>query len=301
MTPTKTLLLLAKTRSYKKTVLYSGDATKICDLTLDSKWIWTSKVNSASSLVAAGNQGGQITVYPLKFNDVFSFSNDRYVCRQNMTDIVIKHVKTNQTTIIRGKDFIKDISTYNKKFALQLSSEMICTYEECDQDGSFQYQIKEKISHVSCSMLPLTSNHLILCDEYSLSILTFTENVVRTTQFESKISCVRTIECPQSFEYILIGFDDGFTKKIIIDKSFPVDVLKHSREMRFLDLNWDLSKIGFIDSMDNFFVKDLKTKDELLFEKEVTCFAFNNDICDTVCFAKRDGTLVVRSNFSLFI
>ena len=53
-------------RSYKKTVLYSGDATKICDLTLDSKWIWTSKVNSASSLVAAGNQGGQITVYSLK-------------------------------------------------------------------------------------------------------------------------------------------------------------------------------------------------------------------------------------------
>ena len=130
--------LMISSGSNRQTTLFAGDATKICNLTNSDKWMWACKVNSSGTLITTGDNGREITVYNLKLNDVFCFSHGRYLCHVNMTNITMQHTQSNQQTLIRGRDLIKHASVYGNKFAIQLSSEKIRIYEECNQTANLQ-------------------------------------------------------------------------------------------------------------------------------------------------------------------
>ena len=56
----------------------------------------------------------------LNFALVQSLHEDRYAYRQNMTDVVVQHLPSNRQVRIKCRDFIKRISIYKDRLAVQL-------------------------------------------------------------------------------------------------------------------------------------------------------------------------------------
>lgn len=61
-------------------------------------------------LQALGSQDGTITYLQLSWNVVHGLYGDRYAYRENMTDVIIQHLITNQKVRIKCKDLVS-IST----------------------------------------------------------------------------------------------------------------------------------------------------------------------------------------------
>lgn len=57
-------------------------------------------------LQALGSQDGTITYLQLSWNVVHGLYGDRYAYRENMTDVIIQHLITNQKVRIKCKDLV---------------------------------------------------------------------------------------------------------------------------------------------------------------------------------------------------
>lgn len=53
-----------------------------------------------------GSQDGTITYLQLTWNIVHGLYGDRYAYRENMTDVIIQHLITNQKVRIKCKDLV---------------------------------------------------------------------------------------------------------------------------------------------------------------------------------------------------
>ena len=60
-------------------------------------------------LQALGAQDGTITYLQLSWNIVHGLYGDRYAYRENMTDVIIQHLITNQKVRIKCKDLVSII------------------------------------------------------------------------------------------------------------------------------------------------------------------------------------------------
>jgi len=96
-----------------------------------SSWVWSCAVHPTAShvvsynilfmallvlitlfsdyLQALGSQDGTITYLQLSWNIVHGLYGDRYAYRENMTDVIIQHLITNQKVRIKCKDLVSTI------------------------------------------------------------------------------------------------------------------------------------------------------------------------------------------------
>lgn len=91
-----------------------------------SSWVWSCAVHPTASHVvsysilfmapfvstvhyysqALGSQDGTITYLQLSWDVVHGLYGDRYAYRENMTDVIIQHLITNQKVRIKCKDLV---------------------------------------------------------------------------------------------------------------------------------------------------------------------------------------------------
>ena len=66
-------------------------------------WVWTSAVhsNQEKKMIFGGSNKGHIAMFDLEFMTVHGLYEDRYACRELMTDVIIQHMVTETRVKIR--------------------------------------------------------------------------------------------------------------------------------------------------------------------------------------------------------
>jgi len=71
---------------------------------------------------AVGCQDGTVAYYQIMFSTVHGLYKDRYAYRDNMTDVIIQHLITEQKVRIRCRDLVKKIAIYRNRLAVSVLS-----------------------------------------------------------------------------------------------------------------------------------------------------------------------------------
>ncbi|KAI8925767.1 hypothetical protein BC831DRAFT_459392 [Entophlyctis helioformis] len=280
--------------SDRKVHLWTQDGIKIAPICERDGWIWSCKVRPKQNFIAVGSNDGTISMYQIIFNTVHGLYNDRYAFRQNMTDVVIQHLTTDQRARIKCRDYVKKISIYKDRLAVQLPDRIIIYELFHDDAGDMHYRIKEKLQkNLDCNLLVVTSQHIILCLERKLQMFSFLGEMEREWSLDTLIRYIKVIGGPRGREGLLVGLKDGQVFKIFIDSPFPIPLIQHQTAIRCLDLNVSRTKLAVVDEQNTCLVYSVKSKDLLFQEPNANSVAWNTEMDDMLCFSG-NGVLNVK-------
>ncbi|KAJ3220794.1 hypothetical protein HK099_004014 [Clydaea vesicula] len=281
--------------SDKKVQLWTPEGIKIGLVCEKDQWIWCCKVKPKQNYVAVGCNDGTISIYQLVFNTVHGLFNDRYAFRENLTDVVIQHLVTDQRARIKCRDHVKKISVYKDRLAVQLPDRII-VYELFHDDATdMHYRIREKIpKKLDCNLLVVTSLHIILCKEKTLQMFNFSGEKEREWNLDAVIRYIKVFGGSPGREGLLVGLKNGHILQIFLDNHFPMLLMKQSTAVRCLDINLARNKLAVVDDQNTCLVYDLDLKDLIYQEPNANSVAWNTEMEDILCFAG-NGTLNVKA------
>ncbi|XP_067012221.1 intraflagellar transport protein 122 homolog [Anabrus simplex] len=263
-----------------------------------ASWVWCCAARPDSSFVAVGCQDGTIACYQLIFSTVHGLYKERYAYRENMTEVIIQHLLTEQKVRIKCRDLIKKIAIYKHRLAVQLP-ERVVIYELYQPDvNSMHYRVRDKINQkLECNLLVVCTSHLVLCQEKRLQCLTFDGTREREWLMESHIRYIKVVGGPPGREGLLLGLKNGQVSKIYLDNPFPVALLKLTSGIRCLDLSASRRRIAVVDENNTLFVYDVISKDKLYEEQNANSVAWNSHCEEMLCFSGNNTLCIKASNF----
>ncbi|XP_028906907.1 intraflagellar transport protein 122 homolog [Ornithorhynchus anatinus] len=284
--------------SDKQVSLFTKDGIRLGTVGEQNSWVWTCKVKPESNYVVVGCQDGTVSFYQLIFSTVHGLYKDRYAYRDNMTDVIVQHLITEQKVRIKCRELVKKIAIYKNRLAIQLP-EKILIYELYSLDiTDMHYRVKEKIlKKFECNLLVVCSDHIILCQEKRLQCLSFSGVKEREWQMESLIRYIKVIGGPPGREGLLVGLKNGQILKIFVDNLFAVVLLKQTTAVRCLDMSASRNKLAVVDENDTCLVYDLCTKELLFQEPNANSVAWNTQCEDMLCFSGGGYLNIKASNF----
>ncbi|XP_031461073.1 intraflagellar transport protein 122 homolog isoform X4 [Phasianus colchicus] len=284
--------------SDKQVSLFTKDGVRLGTVGEQSSWVWTCKAKPDSNYVAVGCQDGTISFYQLIFSTVHGLYKDRYAYRDNMTDVIVQHLITEQKVRIKGRELVKKIAIYKNRLAIQMP-EKILIYELYSDDSSdMYYRVKEKIvKKFECNLLVVCSDHIILCQEKRLQCLSFSGVKEREWLMESLIRYIKVIGGPPGREGLLVGLKNGQILKIFVDNVFAIVLLKQSTAVRCLDMSASRNKLAVVDENDTCLVYDIHTKELLFQEPNANSVAWNTQCEDMLCFSGGGYLNIKAGNF----
>ncbi|XP_066600383.1 intraflagellar transport protein 122 homolog isoform X2 [Prorops nasuta] len=242
-----------------------------------NSWIWSCAVHPTASHVALGCQDGTITYLQITWEIIHGLYGDRYAYRENMTDVIIQHLITNQKVRIKCKDLVCRTAVYKNRLAVQLP-ERVIIYEPSGSSDGMHYRIKEKLNQgLNCNFFVVTTDHLVLCLERRLQSLSFVGVIER--------------------EWILDRLNTGHVVKIYLDNPFPTQIAKVEGPVRCLDVNSLKEKMAVVSEKGILSVFDLYTDKKIQEFEEVTSVAFNSALEDIMCFTGVDYLAIKVANF----
>ncbi|XP_074646999.1 intraflagellar transport protein 122 homolog [Tubulanus polymorphus] len=282
--------------SDKQCSLYTKEGVRLGTVSEHNSWVWCCKVKPDSNYVAVGCQDGTIAYYQLIFSTVHGLYKDRYAYRDNMTDVIIQHLITEQKVRIKCRDLVKKIAIYRHRLAVQLPDRIVI-YELYSEDVcDMHYKVKEKINkRVDCNLLVVCSQHIILCQEKRLQCMSFQGVKEREWLMESLIRYIKVIGGPAGKEGLLVGLKNGQILKIFIDNPFPITLLKQNTSIRCLDMSCSRKKLAVVDEHNTCLVYDTNTKELLFQEPNANSVAWNTNCEDMLCFSGA-GLLNIKAN-----
>ncbi|XP_023209528.1 intraflagellar transport protein 122 homolog [Centruroides sculpturatus] len=284
--------------SNKQSVLYTREGIMVGTVAEQSSWVWCCSARPDSQHVAVGSQDGTISYYDVGFSTVHSLYKERYAYRENMTDVIIQHLITEEKVRIKCRDFIKKLAIFKHRLAVQLP-ERIIIYELTKGDANdMHYRVKEKINQkVECTLLVVCANHIVLCREKRLQCMSFQGVKERDWVMESSIRYIKVTGGPTGREGLLVGLKNGQVVKIFVDNPFPLPILKIPSAIRCLDLSAARRKLAIVDDMGTCLVFDINTKELLFQEPNANSVAWNSQNEDMLCFSGAGYLNIKAGNF----
>ncbi|KAJ3038043.1 hypothetical protein HK097_003308, partial [Rhizophlyctis rosea] len=284
--------------SDKKLTLWTADGIRLGPICERDSWIWSAKVRPKHNYIAVGCNDGTISLHQIVFNTVHGLYYDRYAYRENMTDVVIQHLTTDQRARIKCRDYIKKIALYRDRLAVQLPDRVII-YELFHDDATdMHYRIKEKLQKkLDCNLLVVTAQHIILCLEKKLQMYNFTGTKEREWSLEALIRYIKVIGGPAGREGLLVGLKNGTILQIFLNNPFPIPLIKQPTSVRCLDLSMSRTKLAVVDEHNVCLVYDLKTKQLLYQEPNANSVAWNTEHEDMLCYSGNGVLNIKASNF----
>ncbi|KAJ3136146.1 hypothetical protein HK100_002072 [Physocladia obscura] len=281
--------------SDQKVTLWTAEGIKLGVVCERESWVWCCKVKPKQNYVAVGCNDGSISVHQIVFNTVHGLYNDRYAFRENMTDVVIQHLVTDQRARIKCRDYVKKIAIYRDRLAVQLTDRIII-YELFHDDATdMHYRIKEKLQKkLDCNLLVVTSQHIILCLEKKLQMYQFNGDKEREWNLDSLIRYIKAIGGPRGQEGLLVGMKNGQIFQIFVNNPFPIPLLKQQTAIRCLDLNLSRTKLAVVDDHNTCLVYCVKTKELLFQEPNANSVSWNSELDDMLCYSG-NGVLNVKT------
>ncbi|XP_057239093.1 intraflagellar transport protein 122 homolog [Malurus melanocephalus] len=284
--------------SDRQVSLFTRDGVRLGTVGEHSSWVWTCKIKPDSNYVAVGCQDGTISFYQLIFSTVHGLYKDRYAYRDNMTDVIVQHLITEQKVRIKGRELVKKIAIYKNRLAIQMPEKILIYELYSDDSADMYYRVKEKIiKKFECNLLVVCSDHIILCQEKRLQCLSFSGVKEREWLMESLIRYIKVIGGPPGREGLLVGLKNGQILKIFVDNALAIVLLKQSTAVRCLDMSASRSKLAVVDENDTCLVYDIHTKELLFQEPNANSVAWNTQCEDMLCFSGGGYLNIKASNF----
>ncbi|NWZ69877.1 IF122 protein, partial [Acrocephalus arundinaceus] len=284
--------------SDRQVSLFTKDGVRLGTVGEQSSWVWTCKVKPDSNYVAVGCQDGTISFYQLIFSTVHGLYKDRYAYRDNMTDVIVQHLITEQKVRIKGRELVKKIAIYKNRLAIQMPEKILIYELYSDDSADMYYRVKEKIiKKFECNLLVVCSDHIILCQEKRLQCLSFSGVKEREWLMESLIRYIKVIGGPPGREGLLVGLKNGQILKIFVDNALAIVLLKQSTAVRCLDMSASRNKLAVVDENDTCLVYDIHTKELLFQEPNANSVAWNTQCEDMLCFSGGGYLNIKASNF----
>ncbi|KAL1117127.1 hypothetical protein AAG570_004455 [Ranatra chinensis] len=277
--------------------LLTRDGIKLGNIGDDHhSWVWCCAAHPSSSFVAIGCQDGTIAYYEVSFSTVHGLYKERYAFRENLTDVIIQHLLTDQKVRIKCRDLVKKIAIYKHRLAVQLAERVVIYELYAGEATGMHYRVKDKINNrLQCNLLVVCTNHLVLCQEKRLQCLTFGGVREREWEMDSPIRYIKVIGGPPNRECMLIGLDSGQVWKVYLDNVFPVSMLKVDSAVRCLDLSPNRQKLAVVDDTSQCLVFDIATKQLLFQEANANSVVWNSSCEDMLCFSG-NGLLSIKAN-----
>ncbi|RXG56418.1 Intraflagellar transport protein [Armadillidium vulgare] len=284
--------------SNKAALLYTKEGVKLGVVGEQQSWVWCCAARPDSNYVALGCQDGTIAYYQLVFSTVHGLYRERYAFRENMTDVIIQHLITDQKVRIKCRDLVKKIAIYKHRLAVQLP-ERVIIYELYSQEATdMHYRVRDKINKkLDCNLLVVCTNHIVLCQEKRLQCLNFNGTKEREWIMESLIRYIKVVGGPADREGLLLGLKNGQILKIFLDNAFPVLVLKVPSAIRCLDLSTSRKQLAVVDEHNNLLVYDVDKKDLKYEEPNANSVAWNTNCENMLCFSGNNMLNIKASNF----
>ncbi|KAG1660681.1 Intraflagellar transport protein 122 [Nymphon striatum] len=290
----------------KQAEIFTKDGVKVGEVGEKcNSWVWCCRAHPDSTHLAVGHNDGTIEYHQLILGTVHGLYKERYAYRDNMTDVIIHHLVTDDKVRIKCRDLVKKIAIYRQRLAVSHATvtvqlpEKIIVYELYSGDfEDMHYKVKEKINEkVDCNLLVVTTNHIVLCLEKKLQSLNFQGLKEKEWMTESPIRYIKVMGGPPSKEGLLVGLKNGQILKIFLDNSFPVNVLKIGSAVRCLDISISRSKLAVVDQSNTCLVYDLNTNELLFQEPNANSVAWNSQVEDMLCYAGNGMLNIKAGNF----
>lgn len=285
--------------SNKKAVLYKRDGVELCDAAPADDWIWAAKQRPGQNFFAMAHNDGRISVHAMTFATVHGLYKDRYAYRDEMTDVIVQHLLTEQKVRIKCKDYVQKIAVYKNRLAVQLKKRVL-VYElgEGDDGYDMQYRIKKRINNaLECNMLVVTSEHVILCQETRLQLYSLDGTKEREWVLESVIRYIKLVGGPDGGEGLLVALKNGSVYKIYVDNPFPGLVLRHTSAVRSVDLSLNRQRLAMVDEHYGLHVVDLDTKDTVYQADNVVTVAWNSQAEDVLAYSGTNELHIKTGSF----
>ncbi|CAG2056799.1 unnamed protein product [Timema podura] len=234
----------------------------------------------------------------IDFHQVIVLARSGPTIRENMTDVIIQHLLTDQKVRIKCRDLIKKIAIYKHRLAVQLPERVVIYELYSAETTGMHYRVREKINQrLECNLLVVCTNHLVLCLERRLQCLTFNGIKEREWVMESAIRYIKVVGGPPGHEGLLLGLKNGQVWKIYLDNVFPVNLLKVDAAIRCLDLSPSSNKLAVVDENNHCLVYDIHNKNLLFKENNANSVAWNSHCEDMLCFSGNNVLSIKAGNF----
>lgn len=92
--------------------LFTMEGSKLVEVAKQESWIWSVQSHTKTQTIAVGCQDGSLSVFQLQFSTVHALHQDRYAYRDNLSDVVIQHLITEQKVCLKCRDYVKRIAVY---------------------------------------------------------------------------------------------------------------------------------------------------------------------------------------------
>jgi len=284
--------------SGKKVQLWSREGVFLGDLGEREDWIWSVAVRPKQNNVVVGCNDGTVMMYQVVFSTVHGLYQDRYAYRDVMTDVIIQHLVTEQKVRIRCKDYVKKIAVYRDRLAVQLPDKVLIYEVSHDDPLDMHYKNIEKIKQkFVCSLLVVTTHHIILCQERKLQLYSFHGVLEREWNLDALIRYIKVVGGAPQREGLLVGLKNGHVMKIFVDNSFPVTLIKQATAVRCLDLSCRRKKLAVVDETSNLLVYDLDSQTLMYQEPNANSVAWNTEMEDMLAYSGSNMLCIKTGSF----
>lgn len=101
--------------------VYTLEGVYIGDLcSQQDAWIRTAKSHPFLNQLAVGTQTGQLIVLEVEQNFLKSRHRTRFVYRENMTDVVVQHLLSNEKVRIKCHSLVSALALYHQRLAVSV-------------------------------------------------------------------------------------------------------------------------------------------------------------------------------------
>eukprot|EP00636_Phaeomonas_parva_P000367 CAMPEP_0118862124 /NCGR_PEP_ID=MMETSP1163-20130328/7438_1 /TAXON_ID=124430 /ORGANISM="Phaeomonas parva, Strain CCMP2877" /LENGTH=918 /DNA_ID=CAMNT_0006795999 /DNA_START=52 /DNA_END=2805 /DNA_ORIENTATION=- len=285
-----------------KATLCTKEGVRLCTIAEEEDWIWSVAARPAGrqgdAAVVLGTNDGTIAFYQLSFDAVHGIFGDRYAYRENLTDVVVQHLMTEQRVRIKCRDYVKKIAVYKNRLAVQLQ-DRVHVYEQGypENDLDMHYRVKEKIyKDLPCDELVVAAQHVLLSKGENLLLFPLKppQTLEREWKMEANVNIIKMDGGPERCEGVLVGLATGAIYKVFLNNAFPVLLAETQADVRQLDISPMRRKLAVVDANKRLKVIDLRTKEVDFFEENVDSIAFNTEEEDIICFSS-GGQLRIKA------
>ncbi|CAH1119744.1 unnamed protein product [Phaedon cochleariae] len=279
--------------------MYTKDGIKLGVIgDIQNSWVWCCEAHPNGNFVAVGCEDGTIAYYQLVFSMVHGLYRERYAYRENMTDIIIQHLITEQKVRIKCRDLIKKIAIYTDRLAVQLP-ERVVIYELYSKDANdMHYRAKEKITQtLDCNLLVVCSEHIVICQEKTLQSMFFAGEKEKEWNFDSPIRYIKNIGGPPGKEGLLLGLKNGQVWEVHLDNIHPLLKVTSNDGIRCLDLSQRKEKLAVVDDTGLCQIFNARTEELFFQEMNANSVAFNNLYEDMLAFSGNSNLSIKVMDF----
>ena len=217
--------------SDKKAWLFTRDGIRLHPVCEKKDWVWTAKPRPGTQkghYVAVGTADGNLAMHQLMFSTVHGLYQDRYAYRDGMTDVIVQHMLTERRVRLKLHAYVKKISVYTNRLAVQLPDSVhVYELQEGGDQFSMHYRAMRRIKRpIDCNLLVVTSQHVTLCMEKRLQLLSLDGDTEREWVFDAVIRYIKVVGGPPGGEALLVGLRNGAVMQVFVGNPFPLELVR---------------------------------------------------------------------------